>query len=64
MMLLLGFADDVLDLRWRVKIALSFLATLPLLVAYSGSTCIIIPGILQDIVGSGSIDLGFHLFHQ
>lgn len=27
----MGFADDVLDLRWRHKIPLPFLATLPLL---------------------------------
>ena len=42
-MLLLGFSDDVLDVRWRYKIALSALATLPLLVAYDGSTDILIP---------------------
>jgi hypothetical protein len=28
--------DDVLDLRWKHKIALSFLAVVPLIVAYSG----------------------------
>ena len=28
--ILLGFADDVLDLRWSVKILLSAVATLPL----------------------------------
>lgn len=27
-MILLGFADDVLDLRWAIKIGLSFLGTL------------------------------------
>jgi len=48
-MILLGFADDVLDLRWRVKIWLSFLATVPLLVAYTGSTTIIIPVTQQAI---------------
>jgi UDP-N-acetylglucosamine--dolichyl-phosphate N-acetylglucosaminephosphotransferase len=35
-MLFLGFMDDVFDLRWRVKIGFSFLAVLPLLVAYDG----------------------------
>lgn len=44
-MLLLGFSDDVLDVRWRYKIALSALATLPLLVAYDGPTDILIPRI-------------------
>ena len=33
--ILLGFADDVLDLRWAVKILLSLWATLPLLMAYA-----------------------------
>jgi len=57
-MVFLGFLDDVLDLRWSVKIALSFLATLPLLVSYSGPTTIIIPKPLRDIAGT-SIYLGF-----
>lgn len=42
-MILLGFADDVLDIRWKHKVFFSFLATVPLLIAYSGSTTIIIP---------------------
>lgn len=33
-MLLLGFSDDVLNLRWRYKLVLPAVATLPLLVAY------------------------------
>src|SRR5437773_430450 len=33
-MLLLGFADDVLDLKWRHKLLLPSLATLPLLMIY------------------------------
>lgn len=36
-MLLLGFVDDVLDVRWRVKLLLPAFASLPLLVAYSGA---------------------------
>eukprot|EP01105_Mastigella_eilhardi_P021646 TRINITY_DN5267_c0_g1_i2.p1 TRINITY_DN5267_c0_g1~~TRINITY_DN5267_c0_g1_i2.p1 ORF type:complete len:269 (-),score=78.76 TRINITY_DN5267_c0_g1_i2:57-863(-) len=58
MMLLLGFADDVLDLRWRIKIGLSFLATLPLLVGYSGSTDIMLPDLVGYILGSNIIHLG------
>jgi len=54
--ILLGFGDDVLDLRWRVKIWLSFLATVPLLVAYNGSTTILIP------ITQQAINLGF-LYH-
>ena len=30
----MGFADDVIDLRWRYKIPIPFLATLPLLSVY------------------------------
>lgn len=56
MMLLLGFADDVLDLRWAVKIFLSLLATLPLLVEYSGPTTVIVPKPLRGLLGL-SIDL-------
>ena len=37
-MLLLGFADDVLDVPWRVKLVLPCFASLPLLIAYSGGT--------------------------
>jgi UDP-N-acetylglucosamine--dolichyl-phosphate N-acetylglucosaminephosphotransferase len=36
-MLFLGFADDVLDIPWRVKLLLPMLASLPLLIAYSGT---------------------------
>jgi UDP-N-acetylglucosamine--dolichyl-phosphate N-acetylglucosaminephosphotransferase len=42
-MLFLGFADDVLDIPWRVKLLLPALASLPLLTAYSGGTGIIVP---------------------
>jgi UDP-N-acetylglucosamine--dolichyl-phosphate N-acetylglucosaminephosphotransferase len=37
-MLLLGFSDDVLNLRWRYKLVLPAVATLPLLVAYRKHT--------------------------
>lgn len=56
-MILLGFADDVLDLRWSIKIALSFSATLPILVAYSGATNVIVPKPFQLFLGV-SIQLG------
>nr|WCZ58760.1 UDP-N-acetylglucosamine--dolichyl-phosphate N-acetylglucosaminephosphotransferase [Seculamonas ecuadoriensis] len=56
-MLLLGFADDVLDLPWRVKLVLPAFGSLPLLVAYSGSTLIVVPKPLRDMLGP-SIDLG------
>ena len=37
-MLLLGFADDVLDLRWRHKLLLPTMASLPLLMVYYVTT--------------------------
>jgi UDP-N-acetylglucosamine--dolichyl-phosphate N-acetylglucosaminephosphotransferase len=46
-MLFLGFVDDVLDLRWRVKLLLPTFAALPLLVAYSGGTGVAVPKPLQ-----------------
>lgn len=56
-MIFLGFADDVVDLPWRYKLILPTIATLPLLVAYSGSTWIAVPWPLVSILGS-SINLG------
>ncbi|KAK0181559.1 hypothetical protein PV327_003832 [Microctonus hyperodae] len=59
-MLLLGFADDVLDLRWRHKILLPTIASLPLLMVYYvnfNSTLIIIPKPLRVWFGF-SVDLG------
>jgi UDP-N-acetylglucosamine--dolichyl-phosphate N-acetylglucosaminephosphotransferase len=61
-MLLLGFVDDVLDLRWSVKICSSFLATLPLLVAYTGSTYIVVPSPLDALLGVDIVRLGV-LYH-
>jgi len=58
-MVLLGFADDVLDLRWRYKIFLSFLATVPLLVAYSGPTDIVVPLPFREAIGWEIVPLGY-----
>merc|ERR1719238_2588662 len=57
LMLLLGFLDDVLDLRWSIKIMLSFLAAYPLLEAYDGSTTIKMPFFAQPYFGT-IFDLG------
>lgn len=61
--LLLGFADDVLDLRWSIKIALSAVATLPLLIGYAGPTNVIVPIALRSTLGE-SVQLGvlYHLY--
>ncbi|XP_011860768.1 PREDICTED: UDP-N-acetylglucosamine--dolichyl-phosphate N-acetylglucosaminephosphotransferase [Vollenhovia emeryi] len=53
-MLLLGFADDVLDLRWRHKLLLPTIASLPLLMVYYvnfNSTIIIVPKPLRAWLG-------------
>lgn len=58
-MLLLGFADDVLDLRWRHKLLLPTIASLPLLMVYYinfNSTLIIVPKPLRPWFGF-SVDL-------
>ncbi|KAF8679022.1 hypothetical protein HU200_045774 [Digitaria exilis] len=58
-MILLGFVDDVLDIPWRVKLALPTIASLPLLMAYAGGTSIIIPKPLSPYVGLTVLELGF-----
>lgn len=58
MMLYLGFADDVLDIKWSVKIFFSFVAAIPLLLAYTGTTTIIIPKLLHGFLPA-SLELGF-----
>ncbi|EER99854.1 hypothetical protein BDA96_02G426000 [Sorghum bicolor] len=61
-MILLGFVDDVLDVPWRVKLALPTFAALPLLMAYAGGTSIIIPKPLTPYVGLTVLELG--LFYK
>lgn len=59
-MLLLGFADDVLDLRWRHKLLLPTIASLPLLMVYYvnfNATNIIVPKPFRQWFGF-SVDLG------
>ncbi len=61
-MILLGFADDVLDLRWRHKLFLPTIATLPLLMVYlvgGGSTLIVVPKPLVPLLGH-DLDLGMY----
>lgn len=56
-MIYLGFSDDILDLRWRYKLVLPTVASFPLLIAYSGSTTILVPKFLSGIIGN-MINLG------
>ncbi|CAH0474006.1 unnamed protein product [Peronospora belbahrii] len=42
-MILLGFIDDLSDLRWRHKLLFPPLASLPLLINYAGLTTVVLP---------------------
>ena len=48
----MGFADDVLDLRWRHKVILPTIASLPLLVAYKGLTSDVVPKPFRGMHGN------------
>ncbi|KAK6754195.1 hypothetical protein RB195_013288 [Necator americanus] len=51
--ILLGFADDVLDLKWRHKLAFPTLSSLPVLMVYyvsGGSTTVVIPSIIRSLL--------------
>ncbi|CAP21068.2 Protein CBG24468 [Caenorhabditis briggsae] len=51
--ILLGFADDMLDLRWRHKLLFPTLSSLPLLMVYyvsGNSTTVIVPTIVRHLV--------------
>lgn len=53
-MIFLGFADDVLDLKWRHKVLLPTIASLPLLMVYFAtynSTTIIVPRPFRFLLG-------------
>ena len=59
-MLLLGFADDVLDLQWRHRLLLPSLASLPLLIVYyvtTDRTEVVVPIVLRPLLGT-NLDIG------
>lgn len=58
MVVLLGFIDDVVDLRWLYKFIVPTIASFPLLVAYNGVTHVLVPTLLQPLTGSTLVDLG------
>lgn len=58
-MLLLGFTDDVLDLRWRYKLILPLFAALPSISIYNGPTLLPFPYIFKSIFGTSDIG-GFY----
>jgi UDP-N-acetylglucosamine--dolichyl-phosphate N-acetylglucosaminephosphotransferase len=60
-MLLLGFVDDVLNLKWRYKIILPSVAVFPVLMVYYvvfGTTSVVVPLPLRPLLGGRIIDLG------
>jgi UDP-N-acetylglucosamine--dolichyl-phosphate N-acetylglucosaminephosphotransferase len=59
-MIFLGFADDVFDIKWRYKLLLPAIASIPILMVYYvniGVTQVVIPIPLRFIFGR-IIDLG------
>jgi UDP-N-acetylglucosamine--dolichyl-phosphate N-acetylglucosaminephosphotransferase len=64
-MLFLGFADDVLDIRWRVKLWFPFIASVPLLQVYCvtyGRTQVVVPIPLRSLLNTSIIDLGLFYY--
>ncbi|NWX21194.1 GPT acetylglucosaminephosphotransferase, partial [Aegotheles bennettii] len=63
-MIFLGFADDVLNLRWRHKILLPTMASLPLLMVYFtnfGNTTVVVPKPFRVLLGM-HLDLGIFYY--
>ncbi|KAI7890634.1 glycosyl transferase family 4-domain-containing protein [Mucor mucedo] len=59
-MILLGFADDVLDVRWRYKVWFPAIAGIPLMIFYytnKGATYVVMPIQLRPYLGE-LVDLG------
>jgi hypothetical protein len=57
---LLGFLDDVFDIRWRHKLPIPIIASIPLLMVYyaeGGLTTVVMPRVVQGIFGH-TVDLG------
>lgn len=52
-MILLGFMDDVVDLKWRYKLILPTIGSLPLLLSYTGSTAMHLPKTLATLFMHG-----------
>ena len=57
MVVLLGFIDDVIDLKWRHKMVVPTVASFPLLVAYRGPLSVVVPKMLRGWLG-GNVYLG------
>ncbi|KAJ1667842.1 tunicamycin resistance protein [Coemansia sp. RSA 1813] len=60
-MVFLGFADDVLDLRWRFKLILPTIASVPILIVYYvgyGVTHVVVPVFMRSWLGAHTVELG------
>lgn len=57
-MILLGFVDDILDLRWRYKLILPAIASIPIVIVYSGETVLQFPKIFEFLFIDARIDIG------
>ncbi|KAJ2250474.1 tunicamycin resistance protein [Coemansia sp. RSA 455] len=60
-MVFLGFADDVFDLRWRFKLLLPTIASIPILIVYYvgyGVTHVVVPVFMRSLLGTHIVDLG------
>lgn len=58
---LLGFLDDVFDIRWRYKLPIPLVASIPLLLVYfaeGGNTHVVLPRFMRSFVGRTILDLG------
>jgi UDP-N-acetylglucosamine--dolichyl-phosphate N-acetylglucosaminephosphotransferase len=65
-MFFLGFADDVLDIKWRVKVWLPLIASIPLMMVYfvtNGQTDVFIPSIIRKYLQFKSSTINFGLFY-
>lgn len=57
---LLGFIDDLFDVRWRHKLPIPLIASIPLLLVYyaeRGNTHIVVPKPFRSLFGT-MVDLG------
>ena len=56
--ILLGFADDMIDLAWRYKLIFPFFFMVPVLRSFAGSTLIPLPFPISYFIGE-QLDLGY-----
>ena len=61
---LLGFLDDLFDIRWRHKLPIPLIAAIPLLMVYyaeGGNTHVVVPIPLRPLFGV-LVNLGMSLY--